>query len=388
MKPWNATPFTIQLLMPCPRNVMKFLVCVLILLTSSVGLTAQEPPPTRATDGLSGPVKSIEWGSINYAIKDGKRIEGEPRPIQAIKFDEHGNRTEAITFENDGTIKTHLTYTYDALGRNTGYNESYRLASNQSLSSPRKHTYTLDHNGRIVEFILYEADGSAGSRFTYKYDDKGNKIEQAYYAWTGARTGRLTYSYDAAGRRLSETSYDSHGAVSWKTVNTYDSNGRVAEWVQYQGEVLRYKKLFKYDHKGGLAEVETLEFNAPPNLHISHAPVPGKIVYTYDDKRRSKEISTYEPNGALKSREVQTFDEQGNQVSRAFFNADGSAQNSEIAFYDKNKLLEKLGGKSLTQFTYDAHGNWTKKVHLILPDGANEPRPWRVDYRNITYYKD
>ncbi|HEV2903575.1 MAG TPA: hypothetical protein VGW32_00930, partial [Pyrinomonadaceae bacterium] len=324
---------------------------------------------------------------VDYVVKDGKRVEGKSRLTQKRSFDERGNLIEAINFDPNGSISDRMVFTYDALGRNTGYDEYYRPA-NQAVAKPRKYIDTLDHNGRVVERITYEADGTAGSRFTYKYDDKGNKLEESFYSWTGAHLSQTTYTYDPAGNMLIQTARNLNNATSSKTVNSYDAKGRVIQWEQYEGNVLRYKKLFKHDEKGRIAEEETFEFNKPPNVFFSHAPEPGKIVYTYDDKRRSKEIATYDPIGALKTREVQTLDEHGNQVGWEFYNADRSARPTEINFYENHKLLGKLTGQYQTQIQYDSHGNWTKKIHLILPDGAKEPQPWRADYRNITYYKD
>jgi hypothetical protein len=47
---------------------------------------------------------------------------------------------------------------------------------------------------------------------------------------------------------------------------------------------------YNYDDLGRVTEEETLEFNAPPNVRTSHAPVPGKIVYAYNDSIRTKEV--------------------------------------------------------------------------------------------------
>src|SRR5687768_16590931 len=163
---------------------MKLLVCFLLLLTTSLGLAAQEPP-TRARDELKGPVRTIESGTIDFVLKDGKRVEGTPRVAKILKFDERGNRTEATTFDPDGGIAERMVYKYDALGRNTGSDEYYSLAR-KVVTNPRRRIYTLDHNGKVVEMIVYEADGSVGSGFKYKYDSKGNKVEDHFTSWTGA----------------------------------------------------------------------------------------------------------------------------------------------------------------------------------------------------------
>lgn len=376
--------------MPCLRNtnnLMRSLIAVLLLSLLSSVVAGQEPPQTLAWHGLKGPVRTVETGRIEYVFRDGKSVEGRRRTYSRETFNEQGNRTEFVRYGEDGAPSSRNVYQYDALGRYTGY-EGYYTLGKGPLQGPQKHLFTLDEHARIVESFVYDPGEALSSRFTYQYDARGNKLEHNMYAWTGQSMGRLVYTYDEAGHQLTETSYDRDNAVAWKSVNSYDSKGHHTEWAQYQKGVLRYKRLFKYDHKGRLEEEETLEFNAPPNMHSSHAPVPGKIVYTFDDKQRSKEIATYESNGALKSREVQTLDEHGNQVSRVFFNANGSPRNTEISFYDKNTLTETLAGKSQTEIQYDSHGNWTKKIQLILPDGAKEPRPWRGDYRNITFYKD
>lgn len=363
---------------------MKLFICFLLFLTASVSVAAQGPP-TRARDELVGPAKTLESGTIDYEVKDGKRVEGKSRVTKKWSFDERGNLIEAINFDPNGGISDRMVFTYDALGRNTGYEEYYRPAD-KTMGAPRKNIYTLDHNGKIVEMINYEAGGSFGPRFTFKYDDKGNKLEESFYNWTGAHLSQTTYTYDAAGNVLIQTARNLNNATSSKNVNSYDAKGRLVQWEEYQGEVLRYKKLFKHDDKGRVTEEETFEFNAPPGVFFSHAPVPGKIVYTYDDKKRSKEAATYDPTGALKTTEVRTFDDHGNQVGWEVYNADGSARPTEINFYENHKLRGKLTGKSHTQIQYDSHGNWIKQIHLILPDGAKELQPWRADYRNITYY--
>ena len=320
-------------------------------------------------------------------LNDGKGVERKRVILHSLRFDEHGNRTESTTYREDGAVSEKLIYTYDVLGRNTGYNEYYSL-TNQPLLGPRKHIYTLDEGGRIVEYMVYDSGGSIADRFTYQYDARGNKLEENFYSWVGKRIGRLVYAYDDVGHLLAETSYDRDDAVAWKNVSSYDPEGHQLEWVQYQKGVLRYKKMSKYDDEGRITEQQTSEFNAPPNVYVSHAPVPGKIVYSYNDRERFKEIATYDPNGSLRTREVRTLDEKGNEIGWAYFNADGSPKNTEINFYDKNKLVGTLSGKALLKFEYDSHGNWTKKAHLILPAGAREQEAWSADYRIITYYKN
>ncbi|HEY0348949.1 MAG TPA: hypothetical protein VGC60_12425, partial [Pyrinomonadaceae bacterium] len=199
-------------------------------------------------------------------------------------------------------------------------------------------------------------------------DAKGNKLEEDFYTWIGKLNGRLVYTYDEAGHNLTQTSYNSDEVVSWKTINTYDAEGHQVEWAQYINGILRYKRLFKYDRDRRPAEQETLEFNAPPNVYSDHAPVPGKLVYTYNDRERSKETATYKPDGSLKSKEVRTVDEKGNETGVASF-----------AGVDSSR-------RSMLTYEYDSHGNWTKKIWANLPNSAKEAEPYSAEYRTITYY--
>jgi hypothetical protein len=357
-----------------------------LALLSFVGVaTAQDPPPTLAREHLLGPVRSLETGRVDYA--NGKPVEGKRQIGQKLSFDERGNRIEGTTYQ-DGRVAERLVYTYDVLGRNTGYDEYYSL-SNQPLRGPRKHIYTLNANGKIVEYMVYDTGGAVADRFTYQYDPKGHKLEEDFYSWTGKLSSRLVYTYDEAGHNLTQTSYNSDDVVSWKSVNTYDAEGRQLEWAQYIDGLLRYKGFFKYDREGRIAEQETLEFNAPPSsTRASHAPVPGKVVYSYNERERSTETSTYDPDGSLKSKEVRMMDEKGNETGVAQFDEKGSPKNNEIRWYDKNKLVRTLSGKSVSTFEYDSHGNWTKKTYSILPAGAKEAEPYSAEYRTITYYEN
>jgi hypothetical protein len=348
--------------------------------------TAQDPPPTLAREHLLGPVKSLESGLADYVRDQGKSVEGKSRLFHKLSFDERGNRIEAMDYQ-DGVIQQHLVYTYDVLGRNTGYDEYFALG-NKPLQGPRKHIYTLNAEGKIVEYMVYDTGGTIADRFTYDYDAKGNRIEQVFYAWTGKRHSRLVYTYDEADHNLTQTAYKDE-EVSWKTVNTYDAEGHQLESAQYISNVLRYKRLLKYDREGRVAEQETIEYNAPPsNIRASHAPVPGRVVYAYDKRERSTEISNYDPDGSLKSKELRTVDEKGNDAGVTLFDGKGSPKNTDILWYDQNKLVRTLSGRLLITIEYDSHGNWTKKVRSILPAGAKEAEPYSAEYRILTYYEN
>lgn len=335
--------------------------------------------------GLAGRVKSVEVWRVEYPLAADGGVESRRVLFRRTTYDGAGNRIEEVTHSPGSSSYSRLVYTYDAAGRNTGY-EEYSTVADKSSDQPRRHVYKLDDAGRMSEYTVYESDGSAGSRFTYAYDAAGRKTEEAFYSWQGKRTGRLVYAYDGRGRLLTQTSYGGDDAVSWKNINVYGAEGDKTESAQYQGETLRYRFFYKYDAKGRVKEVLTREFNAVPNLRASHAPEPGRVVNVYDDEKGAKDVATYDEHGVLKTRLLYASDGKGNEAGVRELNADGSPKVTELHWYQNRVLLRTLRGVPDAEFVYDARGNWTRKTLVIKPAGAERPEPYWAEQREIIYY--
>jgi hypothetical protein len=365
----------------------SFALALLLFVLSSGAVRAQTTQAKSELEqsGLAGRVKSLETWRIEYALREGVSVEGRRVLVRKTTYDEQGRKAEDVSYDQSGSPSRRAVYAYDAEGRSTGYDEFSGLLD-KSLANPRRHVYKLDGVGRRVEYTVYESDGAVASRFTYAYDAEGNKTEEASYSWNGSRTGKLVYAYDVRGQVLTETSYNADESVSWKSVNVYDSEGRKTESVQYQGERLRYRFFYKYDGKGRLKEQETREFNAIPNVYITHAPEPGRVVYVYDDEKRTKEVAIYDERGTLKSRLAYASAEKGNDAVVTELNPDGSVKSREVHWYEKNVRRRTLNGTPSVEFVYDARGNWTRKTFLIKPADAERPAPYWAEYREFIYY--
>src|SRR5262245_20291278 len=96
------------------------------------------------------------------------------------------------------------------------------------------------------------------------------------------------------------------------------------------------------------------------------------------------------PDGSSKKRIIYTYDDKGNEIERMSFKSDGSPDDLELQFYDNvqngNKFLGKLSGKSLAEFEYDSHGNWTRKTYLIQSGKDGKSQRYRIEERVITYH--
>ncbi len=351
----------------------------------SLSIAAAQGRDDKKQHDLVGPVKTVEVGRLECTLKNGKSVAGKRIPNHTITFNEDGNKTEEVSYDQSGSIINRNVYAYDKEGRLKSY-DSYSSAVDKTLSTPQKNAYKLDDKGNVIEYVNYQPDGTLGSRFLYKYDAKGNKTEETFYAWNGTRTGKLLSTYDEAGHFLSQTSYNEDDSISWKTAVTYNTKGNKIEWLQSIAGVLRYRVTYNYDDRNRVIEQETFEYNKPPNMRTTHAPESGKIIYTYNDAKRAKEVETYNEDGSLKSKMIYLMDERGNEVGWRIFNADGSPKDTAVHWYDNARLLRTLSGIETANIEYDSKGNWIKKVRLIKAADAAEPEPYSAEYRDITYY--
>ena len=366
------------------------LAALLTICVLGVASVSAQKKPDRERLGLQGPVKSIESYVVECNLADGEVQEGKPRISETTIFARTGGFKERLSYDQHGLLRDRFVYTYDTQGRNTGY-EEYSSILDKTLTRARRHVYTLDAEGNISEYRVFDSDGSVGARFTYKYDQKGNKTEDSFWSPIGEQPAKTVYTWDEQGNELSRAYYRADGTLEWKTISKRDSEGRVSEWLQYINQKLKYSISYSYDQKDRILESVTREFDANPNLRTSHAPQDGKVVYSYDDANRTKKVSTYGPDGLLKNREIYEYDARGNEIGVTRFNSDGSQNDTVIHFYDdisepRSKYRGQLRGKSVFEFEYDANGNWTRKVYLIQEAQGAKGKPFRIEQRRITYY--
>ena len=369
----------------------------LVIITTSCifcQLVAAQGKTDREQSSLDGPVRSVETGILDFTIKDAKTEPGNRRAWLSVTYNSAGNIVEKTQYDPMGKFLERLVYAYDLRGRSIGYDE-YTPTSDKGSAIPRKHIYTIDDLDNRLEYKVLESDGSIAIRFTYEYDAKGNKTASSTYFHTGAFGGKTTFTFDDKGNQIGEAYSDARGSDKWKSISKFDEKGRQTERLNYENEKLRYKFVSTYDGRGRILINDTFEFNAvtdPNVLPASHAPRPGKVVYIYKDDIKSKEVTTYLPDGSLSDRVVYKYDSKGSEIEVARFKSDGSPEDTSIGFYDNESDVRRsqfrgtLQGKSVFEFEYDSHGNWTKKTFLIQTSKTDKPQAYRAEERIIKYY--
>ena len=351
---------------------MRTILTPIVLCLIFIAPTSSQTKNDRERAGLLGPARSVERKLVGFALKGDAIMETSRRTLQKVTYNTQGNILEDVSYDQQSAISQRLVYTYDEQGRGTGYNEFAALLD-KTLTIPRRHVYKLDDKGRRIQYSVFESNGTLGSRFVYKYDLNGNLIEEEWYSHTGQLGGKTVSSFDGKANRVSHAYYHGDGSLSWRNVSKYDSSGNRTETLLYEGDTVRYKIISSYDNTKRILERETLEFNSVPGSYSSHAPKPGKVIYTYDDSKRTKEVATYEVGGALKEKVIYNYDERENEIGLSSFNLQQTAAKNDV---DRTSI----------RIEYDSHGNWTSKVHYRQSDTSELSQPYIAELREITYY--
>jgi len=286
---------------------------------------------------------------------EGRRA-GPPRvyeEVTRVEYDRAGRRTELVRTDS-GVVTSRIVYAYDEGGRNTGhvrfagtgerqrlvytYDAVGRVVGRQTIGEIEvEDRYVRDEAGRLVESV-----SEGGPRMSYRYDERGRRVEEVYRMADGTVLGTARWEHGPAGP-VRETRIDGGGRVRWVYEMRYDAQGR-------------------------LVERTTRETNAVRGLSRSHAPDPGREVFTYRDGGRTVETTWLAPDGTLRRKRVQRFDARGRMVEFAEHGPGGIVTVGRWSYDD------------------DRHGNWTRRRRLIVPKGGGEPVEAHVETREITYW--
>ena len=213
-------------------------VAVLVALMSFVA-HAQERSDADATYALKGPVRSFRVEVATFASKDGFNVEG-PRVLQMeATFNQDGNRTDLLMYDDKGGLVRRIVMKFDGRKMMEGLN--YDGAGKMWL----RIVNVYDDQSRLKEELTYNGDGSLRTKKTFKRDELGHAIETSEYNPKGVlldqfkntfdgplllTTERKVYRedgslastsfYEPEKRRTETTNYNPDGSVGNKTVRT------------------------------------------------------------------------------------------------------------------------------------------------------------------------
>jgi YD repeat-containing protein len=186
----------------------------------------------------------------------------------------------------------------------------------------------------------------------------------------GSRTHVNTVTFDIEGKKIKVDPPPYRCGMSMYEAflirePTYDARGNLIEEVTYdpQGS-LKSRKTMKYDDNGN--EIELSWFGADGLMGF-------KWTCSYDDNHREIERARFDENNRLQFREILIRNDRGNVVEKLTYDEQGA-----------------LSSRETSSFEYDSTGNWIKSTDYEcgIETGSSSCRPYRVDYRFITYYAE
>ena len=368
-------------------------VLYLAILLCGFATGSAQPPELSSvrSERLLGTVRAVEEFVVKYSMAEGKTLPGVIRPWRTLRFDRAGNAVEALHYDNKGELRQKLDHTFDAAGRPNGYRSHSATPMSNGLGYVQEYVWKRDAAGRVSEYAVFEAGGKPQVRFTYTYDGKGPLIEETWYTHLGALGGKTVHTFEPDKRKRTRTHYGADGTQVWMLIEEVDALGRVIRREHHRGTTLKFEITFAFDPKGRLLEQVTKELNPNPNLHVSHEPEPGRLVYSYDEKERTKELRRYDLDGQLLGIEVWKLDEKGNETEWAQYYVNGVEEPFVTSFYDDISKPESpfrgtLSGRKVTEYQYDRHGNWILKRFGIRPPESLAATVYREEIRKISYF--
>ncbi len=174
-------------------------------------------------------------------------------------------------------------------------------------TSPLRYTFLYDAHGRLAAKLIHSSSAPEPTRYLYERDEHGRLMAVVY-----GRSGRTGYRYDAAGNRVEQVHFDATGREYARHELAYDAAGRLEE-RHVRNDEDRWTVRYRYDAEGCLAEAVTDMLAGDPE-RMSHGPVPGRELYTWSDDGRTKETTSYAPDGTLRNRLRFRWDAKGRLV--------------------------------------------------------------------------
>lgn len=217
---------------------------------------------------MSPKIKKETAVRINHIIEDinADAVEAVEFDFIHNEYDENGNLTKEITYDDEGGINEMLTYEYDDKGRKITEKVHFDLEEIVEI-----HRHQFEDSDIPVSSVKEYADGSV-DQVHYTYDSDNNLLKKVTIDEDGDESEREEYEWEN-GNMVLFSSFD-------------------------EGELTQQEKR-EYNDKGQLMVFETLE--AAFDIRTINK-------YEYDEKGRRSGAKRYDANGNLVGRiEVQEF---------------------------------------------------------------------------------
>ena len=214
------------------------------------------------------------------------------------------------------------------------------------------------------------------------YNERGQEVERVNFNQNGAEQDRSVIRYDSEGRIIG---YGDAKKDRYHSAIKYNSKGNRIEARMYEGDVIQTREVYTYDDKG--RKIEQSTFADSGAYHQ-------RLTYEYNLAGQLTEMAAYYSE-TLKEKHLKTYNGAGELVKEASVNYELPGQNStvETVEYSYDKLgreIERYADTAIlwskVQTVYDAKGRVAQRTTFMEYKQPNvtqshAPKPGRVVFR-------
>jgi hypothetical protein len=197
-----------------------------------------------------GKVKSSREIYYKNKEKDNENLEDMKEWFNECEyiFNEKGNVFKLKLYNFNGSVESKSVNIYDSLNQII---ETRRFNSEGELTNLDSFKYTMNSNGKITNFIMYNSEGCIRYQNKYFYDDLGDNIMELKYKLDTTNVNKYEYKYDVLGNLIESIWFDTNGKFVSKTIMEYDSNGNIISRKKYYISLeLDNETIYEYDSYG------------------------------------------------------------------------------------------------------------------------------------------
>ena len=330
-------------------------------------------------------MKSVRVAVAQFEEQDGQIIE-KPWFSHTLTFDRDGRLIEQVNRNPDGSQwRTVNAYTDSGgLLATKGYDPSGALS--------HEVRYIYDDEGRLVAEQCVTQDGGVTTPVTYDYDTEGRKVKVQECDFSGAENVLIGIegtdtSIGAVGARRIETRYDRQGEAV--EVKVFNADRALVSRVEITRDALG----------NPLEEVECVGDVFPFGPCASDLCSKGEVGALTEEQKAefASEVSRLISPGTPMSAHTHRYDTEGRlveskltmmgmQASHQAYAYDAAGNKSEEVSYGEDG---KFASKAIFTREYDEHGNWTQELVSTASSWDAEfelSTPAHVTRRVLTYW--
>lgn len=235
-------------------------------------LIYQVPNNDLERKNLKGKLKSREVLVYKATIKDGYVTNDVLKGGIEVNYNEQGNQTKLVTYNEEKKVLNTWTYTY---------NSTEDLVESKYTDGGVNRTLKYLYNDAKKLNICEEyVNNKLIKKTTYVYNKKGKKVMTRDIFMESDGESKHVYEYDETGYNRETKTYDETGSLQLKQLYTYNELGQEIQQSIFTGDnIPSYKRKFEYDEKGN--KIKNLAFNGDGVINAADSY---KFKYEYDNQ--------------------------------------------------------------------------------------------------------